>query len=264
MGTARSGDTGADRAAGNVLRRLIPIAALSLACGSVLGDLDRVVAIEIPGPPTRRVEEGDTLRLTARALSAAGEEVPGAVIVWELLDADTGQIGFQLDSLTGLITAEFPGSGRVRARVDELRSGELVVVVAPAPDSVAAVSATRLTVGAGVSESSALTVEVLDLTTSPGEALAIEGTAVHFELIDPSPASAVAGGIVVALPDSQPGMDPHRATGVTGSDGRASAVVRRSGSAQPDSAIVETSVTTARGIAVGGSPLYFVVIIENP
>lgn len=264
MGAARAGDAGADRAAGNVLRRLFPVLALGLACSSVLGDLDRVVAIEIPGPSSRRVEEGDTLRLTARALSAAGDVVPDAAIVWELLDADTGQIGFQLDSLTGLITAIFPGGGRVRARVDDLRSGAISVSIAPAPDSVAAGSATRLTLGAGEQQSGLLTVEVYDLTTSPGQVLAIEGTRVHFELIEPVPTSPEAQGVVVTLPDSQPGENPHVATAVTGSDGRVGAVVGRRGSPQPDSVVVEASVSTARGVPAASSPLSFVVIIENP
>ena len=264
MGAARTRDIGTARTAGVKLRRWAPVVGLTLACGTVLGDLDRIVAIEIVGTTAPTVEEGDTLRLSARALDAAGDPVPEAVVVWELLDADTGQLGFTLDSLTGLISASFPGSGRVRARVEELRSGPLTVTVTAAPDSIAAVSAVRVTVAAAATESAPLTTMVYDLTTVPGQALALAGKAVHYELAVPPAGSAAAGGVLLALPDGQPGSDPHRVVAVTGGDGLGSAVLQRADGAQPDSAIVEARTATATGIAVAGSPVRFVVFFEKP
>jgi hypothetical protein len=222
------------------------------------------VAIEIVGSTTPEVEEGDTLRLSARALTAGGDSAPEAIIVWELLDVDTGQVGFTLDSLSGLVTANFPGAARVRARVDELRSGPLTVTVTPAPDSIAAVSATRVTVAPTQPESPPLTTVLYDLTTAPGQTLAIAGKPVHYQLVEPPAGSAAAAGVLLALPDSLTGADPHRAVAVTGADGRGSVVVQRVGAAQPDSAIVEATAATAAGVPAAGSPIRFVVVFESP
>ena len=100
------------------------------------------------GSQEQTVVEGDTLLLRARAINAAGDTVPDAAIVWELLEVDTGQVGFTLDTLTGLVTARSPGSGRVRARVGTLASGVITVIVVPAPDSIAAAGPQQVAMGA--------------------------------------------------------------------------------------------------------------------
>ncbi len=111
-----------------MLSRWLALAVCGIACTS-LTDFDRIVAIEIIGSTAPTVPQGDTLRLRARAIDAAGDSVPGATITWVLLDVDTGQVGFTLDSTTGLVTAQTPGAGRVQARVETLRSGIITVTV---------------------------------------------------------------------------------------------------------------------------------------
>ncbi len=235
-----------------------------MACSQIVGDFDRVVAIEILGGTTRAVEEGDTLRLGARAVSAAGAVVPDAQIVWGILDVDSGQVGFTLESGTGLVTAVSPGAGRVRARVDDLTSGTVVVTVSAAPDSVGASGATRITVDSTASVSAALVVQVLDLTTTPGAQLALAGKPVHFLTIDPAPGSSAADGFYLSMSGAGPGADPHRVVVATGTDGLASVVVgRQSGVPQPDSATIDAVALTARGDTVTGSPVRFLVVFEN-
>jgi hypothetical protein len=118
---------------------------LTLACGNLAGgDLDRTIAIDILGSLTPELEEGDSLQLQARAVDARGDSVPDAVIIWAIVD--TGDVGFTVDTSTGLIVASHPGTGRVVARTQGIRSGVLQVIVLPAPDSLAATTEQRLTV----------------------------------------------------------------------------------------------------------------------
>lgn len=106
---------------------------LTAACTQITGDFDRIVAIEIVGGLARQIAVGDTLELQARALTAAGAAVPDAAILWELVDVDSGQVGFTLDAATGRVTGEAPGSGRVVARVETLQSGTVTITVVEAP-----------------------------------------------------------------------------------------------------------------------------------
>ena len=87
---------------------------LCAACTVITGDLGRIIAIEIDGTPARSLEENETITLSARAIDAAGDTVPDAIIVWELLVADSENLvsGFDLDSVTGTIQATTPGHVR--------------------------------------------------------------------------------------------------------------------------------------------------------
>ncbi len=79
---------------------------------------------------------GDTLLLEAQAINAAGDIVVDADIFWAVIDADSGQLGFTLDTTTGAIAAIAAGSGRVQARVTDIRSDPIVItVVEPVPGS---------------------------------------------------------------------------------------------------------------------------------
>jgi hypothetical protein len=236
----------------------------TFACSEITGDFDRVVAIEVVGPTSRTVEERDTLQLRARAVSAAGDTVPEAVIRWVGLDVDSGQVGFTIDSVTGLVTANAPGTGRVQARVENLASGSIQITVLAAPDSVAATGEVRVTVDTAVVNSPPLTVVVYDLTTSPGTQLALAGITVHFATVDPAPGSAAADGFFLTQSDTVPGPDPHAVMLTTDVNGQAAVVARRtSGVTQPDSAIIESVALTARADTVMGSPVRFVVLFEN-
>ena len=234
---------------------------LCAACTIITGDLGRIVAIEIDGGAVRRVEENDTINLTARALDAAGDTVPDATIVWELLDADSG---YDLDSLTGIIQAFSPGTGRVRARVEDLRSDTISIVVTGAPDSIAADGDTRVTMESDAAVSPRLTTALFDLTTDPGETQPLAEKTVTFILVDPLPGASDAQGFFLTDSDSIPGLDPHTITASTDGAGLASAVVRRvAGSTLPDSAVVNAVAVTAVGDTVAGSPVRFIVVFES-
>ncbi len=228
------------------------------ACEQITGDFDRVIAMELD-VSTRTVEMGDTVRLTARALSASGDVVAEAVIVWAILD--TGQIGFTLDS-TGLVTGIEPGTGQVQARFENLRSDPITIVVTPVPDSVEAAGAIRLVVPAGTDQSEGLMVVVFESTTT-GQPVPVPAKSVRFALVDPVPGAAAAEGLFLLAADTVPGPNPHETIAVTGATGVATATLNRVAAASvPDSAAVEATAVTDRGEVVAGSPIRFTVVFE--
>jgi hypothetical protein len=226
-----------------------------MACGNVLADFDRVVALDILGPLTRTVEEGDTIQLAARAVDARGETVPDAEIVWEVID--TGTVGFVLDPTTGVVTGSGAGAGRVQARTEELRTGPVSITALAAPDTLFATSDTVVVVDTAATGSPPLVVFAADLTTSPPDTLALAGQDVHFRTVDPQPGTAAADGFFLAQTELSPGDDPHEYVATTGPDGMTSIVVRRLGDTQPDSAVIHAVLLTAVGDTVPGSPVRF-------
>lgn len=104
------------------------MALLVAGCNVLLGDPDRIIALEILGPTKYTVQVDDTLYLKARARSANGDTVIGATIVWAVLD--TGSVGIALDSATGMVIAHAAGDWRVQARVEEIRSDPITITVA--------------------------------------------------------------------------------------------------------------------------------------
>jgi hypothetical protein len=238
---------------------------LTVACSEITGDLDRVVAIEYIGSTAPTLEEGDTLRLRARAISARGDTVPDAELWWALLDIDsTGNVGFTIDSASGLISTYGPGTGDVQARVENLGTNAIPVTVEAAPDSIAAVGEQRVVVDTASASSSPLTVVLLDLTSTPGDTLALAGKPVHFVTVDPPPGSSAAESFFITESGTQPGSDPHAVWLATAASGQAGVTaVRVDGQTQPDSVAIEAIATTARGDTIAGSPVRFWVLFQN-
>jgi hypothetical protein len=247
-----------------VTRRLIAVAAVvaTAACSLVGIDLDSVIAVEVTVPDSGRVEEGDTLLLSARALNARGDSVPGAVFVWERID--TGKI--ILDAATGRVIGVTPTSAvRVRARHDNLPSNPISLAVLAAADTVQPepAGAVRDTIFSSVpadSLSSPLQVKLLDLTTNPPPAApaALANRPVTFSLTL-YPGGNGGARLVVAAAD----------TGVTqlvvktGATGLSAVRVKlRAGQTLPDSAVVAASATRANGSTVPGSPVTFSVVVQ--
>ena len=107
------------------------LAMVTAGCTLLTADFDHIVALQID-PEDRTVVVGDTIHLAAQAVNAAGEFVADAEIFWAIIDADSGQIGFTLDTATGIVSGIHPGFGRAQARVEEIRSNPIqITVVAP-------------------------------------------------------------------------------------------------------------------------------------
>lgn len=103
-------------------------AAVGAACSIFTADFEHIVALQVDSQ-TRSVAVGDTIQLAAHAVTAAGEVVADADIFWAIIDVDSGQVGFTIDSTTGVVAGQHLGSGRVQARVDEIRSDPITVTV---------------------------------------------------------------------------------------------------------------------------------------
>lgn len=230
------------------------------------GDFSDVIAIQYTGPAAPQVEEGDTVRLVAVALGLDGEPLPEVTVIWLPLAANPDTVGFALDSLTGLLTAVFPGGPwNVQGRVEDLRVNPPIPVrVLAAPDSIAALAPARDTVPVAATVSAPLTAAVYDLTTTPGDTVGLAGKRVVFLLADPPAGSPAGAGVALGPSGQAPGADPHRVELTSGTGGLAAVTARRvAGEVQPDSIVVEAIGLTARGDTVPGSPARFVVFFSQ-
>ncbi len=246
----------------NRRKRLLPVAAIGvlLGCGTIGGDLDRVIAIQLTGDLSQSIEEGGTLQLSATALDATGNPVDDAQIFWNILAVDSTQtLGITLDSVTGLVTGLSPSTARIQARIDNLRSGPLNVTVTGAADSIAHASDSVITFAVGQTQSPPLQVRVLDLTTNPGETLGLSGKTVRFILADgPSTTASITLSDTVVVGDGSSLEVASLSTGV------AQALISLAEAPQsPDTILVDATVMTAANSPVAGSPVRFLVVIEN-
>ncbi len=112
------------------MRRAAAVALLVVGCKLLVGDPDRIIALEIVGPTSDTVQAGDTLRLRARARTANGDTAIGAVIEWAVLD--TGTVRIQLDAQSGTLIPESTGTWHLQAKVEEIRSDPVTITVHPA------------------------------------------------------------------------------------------------------------------------------------
>ena len=103
--------------------------ALAAACTPLASGPDEIIALEIRTPARQEIALGDTTQLSAVAITARGEEAPEAQIIWRILDIDTGTVAIALDTLRGLAVGIQIGTTRVQARVENLRSDPLSIVV---------------------------------------------------------------------------------------------------------------------------------------
>jgi hypothetical protein len=110
------------------VRQAVWGAILAAGCSTLLGDPDRIIALEIVGPTAYTVSVGDTVRLSARARAANGSVVADAPVAWAVLD--TGQVGILLLSPKGPALARAPGRWRLQAQVETIRSDPITITVA--------------------------------------------------------------------------------------------------------------------------------------
>jgi hypothetical protein len=178
---------------------------------------------------------GDTIRPQAKALDGRGDST-AATIVWTALDT-TIQV---IDSLAGTTVGVLAGTGRLVARVGDLRSNPAAITVIGLQDSIAASGRTVDTVI--VSTPDSLSDSLFVRASRAGRPLA--GLPIALTFTFPG------GGTGVTL---VPGD-----TVLTDSTGVAVFQVRLTG-VQPDSAVVNASATSGNSVPAAGSPIRFVV-----
>ena len=199
-------------------------------------DFDAVIAIEVVVPDSGRIEVGDTLRPTARALNGRGDST-AAVFVWSALDT----ILLVVDSNAGTTVGRTVGTGRLQARVGNLRSNPITIAILAPLDSIRLGGAGRdtITVSTPDSLSDSLPVQAFGPTGSTaGRRIALSVT---FPLL--------ASNLTLVPRD----------TVLTNGSGAAVFQLRLTGVPLPDSAVVAATARRADGTLVPGSPVTFVV-----
>ncbi|MFL5494512.1 MAG: hypothetical protein ACJ8DC_09040 [Gemmatimonadales bacterium] len=221
----------------------------ALVLGLVLGcsNLDEgeagVVALEVSVPSPDTLEIGESVQVAARALDREGNPV-NAAITWLSVDTTAS-----IDPATGIVTALFPGSARVQARVGSLSSGLITITILAPADTLIIAGDSVLTVLTGVAASAPMVVRLESF--NPAGPLA--NRPVVYTITSPDltglPHTVELPGAVL--------VD----TILTGSDGQVSTMTlnRVSEVAAPDSAIVEVSAFRTGGAVVPGSGQRFIV-----
>jgi hypothetical protein len=223
---------------------------LGPACTDLTTDLTVPVAIEFVTQASPFVEVGDTLPLVVRVLDRGGDSIPGAPATLAVID--TAYLALDGTGLA-VIGRDTTPSARVVALSGNLRSDPLTLrVPAGHADSLAVAGPSAQSVGAADSLSGPLTASVFDLTTTPGTAAPLAGRAVRFVIVQPVFASRDSATAVL-------GDDSLGQSITTAVAGTAAATVKRRGTGQPDSVIVEATVRRSSGAALRGSPVRFVV-----
>lgn len=197
---------------------------------------DQVVAIEVTLPDSARVEVTDSFFPSARGLNGNGDSI-AATFFWSSLDTAIIAV---LDSATGVSLGKKVGTGRLQARVDELRSNPRPVQVLARLDSLVANGPVRDTVVAPDSISGALIVK----------AYATGGEATSRRVVYAATTFPAGSTTLTFLPKDSV---------LTSSVGGASIQIRFVSGTLPDSVVVTATMRRLDGTPISGSPVTFVV-----
>lgn len=233
------------RYGGRALLGAAALAALA-ACSDINGS-DGIIALALALPTDRSLEVGETAQLEAWGLTAEGDSV-GIDVDW--LAADTT---VTVDA-TGLVTARFPGPGRVQAQSGTLVSDLVAFTITATPDTLIVPDPPTLTVAPGVATSGPLLARLETVNPS----VPVPGAQITFRIAEPEFATPeertveLTGGV----------LQTTATTGPAGTPLSPVQVQRVLGTTQPDSAIVE--VTAANdGVPVPGSGQIFIVYFQQ-
>jgi hypothetical protein len=227
---------------------VVGLLVLTAGCSSLSEGAGGVVGLEIQVPANHTLEVTRSIQLTASALDKDGNVVPDAVIRWHTPDTTLA-----VDSITGVITGRFPGTGRVQATQGSLTSSLETFNIVYHPDTLIIVGDSVVTVAPTAVASTPLVVSVQTFSPVPGTV--VPAWPVIYSITSP-PATVPP---TVELPGAV-----LSDTLSTGTDGAVSTVTlnRVAGIAQPDTAIVEVRTSRTTGEPVPGSGQRFIVIFQ--
>jgi hypothetical protein len=225
-----------------ILRWRHALLGLMLGCSNLDEGEAGVVALEVSAPATTDLEVGESLQLTARALDRDGNTVNTA-INWRGVDTTAS-----IDPTSGVVTALFPGSGRVQATVGSLASALITLTIRAPADTLIIAGDSVLTVVTDVAASAAMLVRLESFNpVGPLASRPVIYTITSPELTGLPHTVELPGAVLVD-------------TVQTGSDGVSSTTLNRvTGVTAPDSAIVEVSAFRTHGSVVPGSGQRFIV-----
>jgi hypothetical protein len=226
-------------------RAALAIAALAAgAACSDINDSDGIIALAVATPTDRALEIGETALLAAWGLTPDGDSV-GADVVWIAADTTIG-----VDA-SGVVTARFPGPGRVQAQSGTIVSDLISFVVSATPDTLIVPEPATLDVAPGAAASDPLLPRLETLDPS----VPVPGATITFRIVDP----------VFALPEDRTVeltggvLQRTVTTGSLGTPSEEVRVHRVTGTTQPASALVEVTASLPGGAPVPGSGQQFLV-----
>jgi hypothetical protein len=235
-----------------VSRRALLLTAITVAACADLTETDAGVGsltIRLPSPA--EIEVDQTIQMTAVVRSGSGDTLD-APVVWLGLDSTMA-----VDSMVGLVTGRFAGSGRLVARALDFYSNIVTFKVVPRADTVVRVSADTQTVAGADSLSKDLVVRV----DGGSPAVPISGRRTIYDIIAPVFTDTAARTVEF----QSGGLQATPLTSTTGTPLPAPKLRRISGRASPDSAVVLVRVyRPAGGAAVPGSGQRFIVRFAKP
>jgi hypothetical protein len=187
-------------------------------------------------PDSARVEVTDSFFPSARGLNGSGDSV-AATFFWSSLDTAVIAV---LDSTTGVSLGKKVGTGRLQARVDELRSSPQPIQVLARLDSLLPNGPVNDTVTAPDSISAALSVK----------AYATGGEAINRRVVYTATTFPAGSSTITFLPKDSV---------LTSSIGVASVQIKFAAGTLPDSVVVLATMRRLDGTQILYSPIRFVV-----
>jgi hypothetical protein len=195
-------------------------------------------------PDSGRVEVTDSFFPSARGLNGNGDSI-AATVYWASLDTAFLAV---LDSTTGVSLGVSIGTGRLQARVDELRSNPQPVTIMARLDAMAAASPLDDTLDTTPANGT------LDSLSNPLkiQTTAFGGNAVNRRVVYGLTIYPASGPVVTLVPND---------TVATSADGSASVQVKvgLGAATLPDSVVVTAAMQKFHGGPLPGSPVTFVV-----
>lgn len=232
--------------------RRLPAAAVLAALAaapacSEISDSDGIIALAVSVPSDRTLEVGETAELAAWGLTPEGDSV-AADVTWVTVDTTV-----DIDA-AGLVTALFPGSGRVQAQSGPIVSNPITFTVTATPDTLILPEPATLVVAAGELSSAPLLPRLETLDPS----VPVPDASITFRIVDPvfaDPAERtvqLTGGV----------LERTVTTGPLGSPALEVRVERVTGTTQPATVLVEVTAQLPGGEPVPGSGQQFTVLFE--
>ena len=197
------------------------------------------VASVVVDPPTATIEQGQTLALTAHALSADGDTLSGRIVTWTTSDSAIATV-----NAAGVVTATGVGGPITITAAAEGASGTAAITVTPIPVASVVVDPATATIEEGDT-----IVLVARTVAASGDTLT--GRPVSWTSSDTAIATVDGAGIVTGVNAGGPVTITATAEGVSGT---ASVTVTAPAIAaidiSPDSTSVDVGATTQLSVAV--------------
>ena len=231
------------------------VAALLGGCGSLQPNDAGVALLEVQPPLCNGIEVGHTVTLTARTFDQHGDSVE-APVWWRTPDPTAIAVDSATGRTTGLGVSD---TARVQAVVgskNALISDFVPLIVTPVADTLSQSSAPRVVVNANVGSSPPLLVTI----GRKNPAAPIGEFPLVYRVI--APVFAASEDRTVEFPGGT--LTLTACSGATGNPAVQTQLNRRSGTTQPDSAIVEVTAKHPDGSIVPGSGWRFTVLFTKP